>query len=154
MDRIIWAAFRNLDLFSVTLELLITGAVWKQLIFPPPFFPPAPSSCCCSNFLLGSGDRSNVGVWQGGENWAVVQHPLALLCGECRYVFWKTAGFDLQKIEALPENCLKGKSEGSQQQNCLLASKVFLSKASLNPWSIKAVKTNKEKNGMKLFSPK
>lgn len=33
----------------------------------------------------------------------------------------------------LPENCLKGKPEGSQQQNYFLASKVFLSKASLNP---------------------
>lgn len=33
----------------------------------------------------------------------------------------------------LPENCLKGKPEGSQQQNYFLASKVFLSKASLTP---------------------
>lgn len=54
----------------------------------------------------------------------------------------------------LPESCLKGKPKGSQQQNYFLASKVFLSKASLNPWSIKAEKTNQEKNGMKLFLPK
>lgn len=100
MDLVTWAAFRNLDLFSVSPELLITGAVWRQLVFPPPLFPPAPSSCCCSNFSQRSGDRSNVGGCQGGENWPVVQHPLALLCGECRYVFWKTPGFDLQKIEA------------------------------------------------------
>jgi len=61
MHLVIWAAFRNLDLFSFSLELLITGAVWKQLVLPAPPFPPAPSSCCCSSSLLGSGDRSNVG---------------------------------------------------------------------------------------------
>lgn len=61
MHLVIQAAFRNLDLFSFSLELLISGAVWKQLILPAPCFPPAPSSCCCSSFLRGSGGRSNVG---------------------------------------------------------------------------------------------
>lgn len=47
MHLVIWAAFRNLHLFSFSLELLITGALWKQLVLPAPCFPLAPSSCCC-----------------------------------------------------------------------------------------------------------
>lgn len=75
------------------------------------------------------------------------EESVGMCSGEQQVLICKIRSF-------LPENCLKGKPEGSQQQNYFLASKVFLSKASLNPWSIKAEKTNREKNGMKLLLPK
>jgi len=37
---------------------------------------------------------------------------IALLCGECRYVFWKTAGFDLQNQKLFARELSKGQTGG------------------------------------------
>lgn len=129
MHLLMWTAFRYSDVFSFSLELLITGAVWKYLPLPAPFHPPAHSSCCCSSFLLGTGDRNN-GRGETGENWTVTQLGFGESTDMCSA---KQQGF-IHKIRSfLPESSLKGNPEGSQQQNHFLASEVLFSRASINP---------------------
>lgn len=106
MHLVRWAAFRNLDLFSFSLELLITGAAWKDLPWPAPcqLIPAAAAAASCWAVVT----ETMLGVRQ----WRKLGCNSAWLWGECRYVFCKTMGFCSQNQKFLARELFKGQPRG------------------------------------------
>lgn len=107
MHLVIWAAFRNLDLFSFSLELLITGAVCNshsQHLASLQLLPAAALAASCWAVVT----ETMLGVRQ----WRKLDWYSAWLCGEYRYVFCKITGFYLQNQKLLARELFKGQTRG------------------------------------------